>query len=165
MTSILEYKSKVLTEATRWYHPGLPQHHLPGSSSTLLPLAQPTPAIPASQMFFEHARHTPATGPRPLLFNLLRALLQRAKAPVLTSFPSLLLTEAITDDPNENSRSLDFPGGPVVKILQFHCRGLVFDSWLGKFRIPRGVAKKKKKKKAIPLHYFSPRFILSLPEL
>ena len=41
----------------------------------------------------------------------------------------------------------DFPDGPVVKILHFHCRGLVFDSWLGKFHMPRDVAKKKKKKK------------------
>lgn len=51
------------------------------------------------------------------MFSLHSALLQRAKALVLTSFPSLLLIEAIIDDPNENSHSLDFPNGPVVKIL------------------------------------------------
>ena len=113
----VETGGKVLTEATRWYHLGLPPHHLPVSSCTLLPLAQPTPAIPASSMFFDHTRHAPTTGPQPLMFNLHSALLQRAKAPVLTSFPSLLLIEAIIDDPNEKSHSLDFPDGPVVKIL------------------------------------------------
>ena len=25
----------------------------------------------------------------------------------------------------------DFPGGPVVKTLSFHCRGHRFDHWLG----------------------------------
>ena len=25
----------------------------------------------------------------------------------------------------------DFPGGPVVKTLHFHCRGLGFDPWSG----------------------------------
>ena len=25
----------------------------------------------------------------------------------------------------------DFPGGPVVKTLRFHCRGHGFDPWLG----------------------------------
>ena len=44
----------------------------------------------------------------------------------------------------------DFPGGPVVKTLCFHCRGRGFDPWLGKFRIPHRVAKKKKKKKECP---------------
>ena len=43
----------------------------------------------------------------------------------------------------------DFPGGPVVKTLCFHCRGRGFDPWLGKFRMPHSVAKKKKKKKNV----------------
>ena len=38
----------------------------------------------------------------------------------------------------------DFPGGPVVKTPCFHCRGPRFHPWSGKFRMPRGVAKKKK---------------------
>ena len=41
--------------------------------------------------------------------------------------------------------SEDFPGGPVVKTLHFHCRGRGFDPWSGKFRMPGGVAKKNKK--------------------
>ena len=36
-----------------------------------------------------------------------------------------------------------FPGGPVVKAPCFHYRGHGFDSWLGKFCMPFGVAKKK----------------------
>ena len=39
---------------------------------------------------------------------------------------------------------LDFRGGPVVKTFCFHCRGHGFQPWLGKFCVPRGVAKKKK---------------------
>ena len=27
----------------------------------------------------------------------------------------------------------DFPGGPVVKTLRFHCRGHRFDPWLGNY--------------------------------
>ena len=43
--------------------------------------------------------------------------------------------------------SQNFPGGPVVKTPHFHCRGHGFDpSSSGKFRMPHGVAKKKKKK-------------------
>ena len=30
-------------------------------------------------------------------------------------------------------RSRDFPGGPVVKTLHFHCRGHRFDTWLGNY--------------------------------
>ena len=41
----------------------------------------------------------------------------------------------------------DFPGGPVVKTLHFHCRGHGFDPRLGKFHIPQDTAKNKKKKK------------------
>ena len=26
----------------------------------------------------------------------------------------------------------EFPGGPAVRTLHFHCRGHVFDPWLGK---------------------------------
>ena len=33
----------------------------------------------------------------------------------------------------------------MVKTLHFHCRGSGFDPRSGKFRMPRGVAKKKKK--------------------
>ena len=35
----------------------------------------------------------------------------------------------------------DFPGGPVVRTLRFHCRGHGFDPWL------HSMAQKKKKKK------------------
>ena len=35
----------------------------------------------------------------------------------------------------------NFPGGPVVKILHFHCRGHGFNPWSGKFHMPRDVAK------------------------
>ena len=40
----------------------------------------------------------------------------------------------------------DFPGGPVIKTgLNFHCKGLGFDPWLGELRsyMPFGVAKKE----------------------
>ena len=45
---------------------------------------------------------------------------------------------------------MDFPGGPVVKTLYFHCRGHEFDpDW--RTKIPQatqwGQKKKKKKKK------------------
>ena len=38
----------------------------------------------------------------------------------------------------------DFPGGPEVKTLQFHCRGQKFNPWPGKLRscILHGTAKK-----------------------
>ena len=32
---------------------------------------------------------------------------------------------------NKNRCILDFPGGPVVKILRFHCRGHRSDPWSG----------------------------------
>ena len=32
---------------------------------------------------------------------------------------------------NKNQFGRDFPGGPVVKALCFHCRGHRYDSWLG----------------------------------
>ena len=32
---------------------------------------------------------------------------------------------------NKNQLGRDFPGGPVVKALCFHCRGHRYDSWLG----------------------------------
>ena len=41
----------------------------------------------------------------------------------------------------------DFPGGPVVKTLRFHCRGHRIDPGSGKFHMPCGAAKKKKKKR------------------
>ena len=32
----------------------------------------------------------------------------------------------------DNTKEMkDFPGGPVVKTLCFHCRGLGFNPWLG----------------------------------
>ena len=31
----------------------------------------------------------------------------------------------------QEERNEDFPGGPVVKTLLFHCKRLRFDSWLG----------------------------------
>ena len=33
----------------------------------------------------------------------------------------------------------------MVKTLRFHCRGRGFNPWSGKFHVPHGVAKKKKK--------------------
>lgn len=41
------------------------------------------------------------------------------------------------------------PGGPVVKILRFHCRGLRLHPWLGKFHMTRDVAEQKEKKREI----------------
>ena len=41
----------------------------------------------------------------------------------------------------------DIPGGPVVKILRFHCRGLGLHPWLGKFHMTRDVAEQKEKKR------------------
>ena len=41
----------------------------------------------------------------------------------------------------------DFLGGPVVKTLCFQCKRHGFDSWLEKFYMPHGEAKKKKKEK------------------
>ena len=41
----------------------------------------------------------------------------------------------------------DFPSGPVVKSLHFHCSGWVFKPWLRKFHMPKGTVKKKKKRK------------------
>ena len=32
---------------------------------------------------------------------------------------------------SEKSQTVDFPGGPVVKTLHFHCRGPGFDPCLG----------------------------------
>ena len=43
----------------------------------------------------------------------------------------------------------DIPGGPVVKILRFHCRGLRLHPWLGKFHMTRDVAEQKEKKREI----------------
>ena len=38
----------------------------------------------------------------------------------------------------------DFPGGPVVETLRLHCRGHVFDPWLGNLDPAcRTVAKKR----------------------
>ena len=44
---------------------------------------------------------------------------------------------------------MDFPGGPVVKTLYFHCRGHEFDpDWRTKIpQAPQCGQKKKKKKK------------------
>ena len=39
----------------------------------------------------------------------------------------------------------DFPGGPVVKTPSFHCRRCGFHPWLGKFPMPQGAVKGKKK--------------------
>ena len=30
---------------------------------------------------------------------------------------------------------MDFPGGPVLKTVSFHCRGLRFDTWSGKLNM------------------------------
>ena len=38
---------------------------------------------------------------------------------------------------------MDFPGGPVFKILCFHCREHGFEPWSEKFCLPCGVAKKE----------------------
>ena len=48
--------------------------------------------------------------------------------------------------PQKNKKNLgDFPGGPVVKILRFHCRGRGFNPWLGT-KIPHTVRRSQKKK-------------------
>ena len=39
----------------------------------------------------------------------------------------------------------DFPGGPVVKTLCFHCRGRGFDPWGGRSHMLCSLAKKGKK--------------------
>ena len=44
----------------------------------------------------------------------------------------------------------DFPGGPVVRTLCFHCRGPRFDPWVGAKILPatqHGQKRKKKKRK------------------
>ena len=41
----------------------------------------------------------------------------------------------------------DFPGGPGVEILSFHCRGHRFDPWSGNQDPACYLAKPKKKKK------------------
>ena len=50
---------------------------------------------------------------------------------------------------------LEFPGGPVVRALCFHCQGCGFNSWSG--NKSHGVAKKKKKAffnaKKVPLDF------------
>ena len=50
--------------------------------------------------------------------------------------------------PQKNTHQ-DFPGGPVVKTLCFHCRGHGFDPWSGKFHMPCGATKKLKKRTLI----------------
>ena len=43
---------------------------------------------------------------------------------------------------------MDFPGGPVVKTLHFHCRGYEFDpGWRTKISQATQCGQKKKKKK------------------
>ena len=45
---------------------------------------------------------------------------------------------------------MDFPGGPVVKTLHFHCRGYEFDpGWRTKISQATQCGQKKKKKKTI----------------
>ena len=39
----------------------------------------------------------------------------------------------------------EFPGGPVVRTLHFHCRGLGFDPWLGT-KIPKAMWRGLKKR-------------------
>ena len=43
----------------------------------------------------------------------------------------------------------DFPGGPVGNTPRFHCKGHGFDPWSGKFHMPYGEAKRKKKESSI----------------
>ena len=38
---------------------------------------------------------------------------------------------SIKVDSRTKSETGDFPGGPVVETLCFHCRGRGFDPWLG----------------------------------
>ena len=65
----------------------------------------------------------------------------------------LNLTPSITLNANGQTSQFkgrdcqDFPGGPVVKTLHFHFRGLGVDPWSGKFHMPWGSDRKKKKKK------------------
>ena len=42
----------------------------------------------------------------------------------------LSLREGFLEEVIENN-DRDFPGGPMVKILCFQCRGCGFNSWLG----------------------------------
>ena len=44
-------------------------------------------------------------------------------------------------------RTRGFPGGPEVKTLHFHCRGLGFDPWLGNFVPTYFTAQPKEKKR------------------
>ena len=51
----------------------------------------------------------------------------------------------------KGKESWNFPGGSVVKILCFHCRGHGFHPWLGKFHVLNSVAKKRKRKLQLSL--------------
>ena len=47
----------------------------------------------------------------------------------------------------QSSLGEDFPDGPVIKTLSFHCRGHWSSRWLGKFLMSGGAAKTKQNKK------------------
>lgn len=64
--------------------------------------------------------------------------LQESNAELETITPQLLLFEKLL--------LRDFPGGPMVTSLSFHCMGLGFDHWELRSCILRGTAKKKKEK-------------------
>lgn len=48
------------------------------------------------------------------------------------------------------SRPYGFAGGPGIKTLHFHCSGLRFDPWLGKFCMLLGAAKTKQTLEILP---------------
>ena len=44
---------------------------------------------------------------------------------------SRLVAARMTRNWRREEEMRDFPGGPVVKTLYFHCRGHCFNPWLG----------------------------------
>ena len=58
-----------------------------------------------------------------------------------------LRVQGLLDLRCKGKESWNFPGGPVVKILRFQCRGHGFHPWSGKFHmLLNSVAKKRKRK-------------------
>ena len=52
------------------------------------------------------------------------------------------------------SQAGDFPGGPVVKILDIPYRGCRFNPWSGRFYLLCSTAKKKKEKEKVKLDLY-----------
>ena len=59
----------------------------------------------------------------------------------------MILTGLSDVSSTKNLKGWDFPGGPVIKTLSFHCRGHWSSRWLGKFLMSGGAAKTKQNKK------------------